>query len=525
MIIRKPYAFLVKRFRLIHAILFGLLFYIIVKTFNIFSFFNNYATNKYFDSVSIDNLSIFTFLGCVFIVLVSVLIYYLLSVKNKPKKLYMFLCGYYIIVFIFFLVILILMNELEYRIFDNEIVRIIRDVCILVIVPQVIFNVVIFGRALGFNLKEFDFKKDLEEIVLEESDSEEVEVVLGNDGYKYKRQFRKALRYLKYFALENKFLVIIISSILSLVLSLTLIVNLKVYNKHYDENQEFVANSVWYTVSESYITNKDVYGNIINKDKYYLLVRVNLKNKLNRTIKVDRNTFRLKVGSDRIAPKFSMSDLFVDMGETFKEIILTSGMEKNVVLVFEIDKEDYKSEYLIRVKNVDEINLGDLKSEFADISTRPESLMDEELVGNYSIPGVVEFKDSFINGVSLDFVSYEINSSFKEIYENCYEGICSDYTYIVKPSGRSNAVMRIKGNLENKSDYDYIKYPKDLFQYFATIRYRYEGKIRELRTNIINSNYMINEYTYIEVPERIVEANKIEILINIRGIKYNLILK
>ena len=40
-VIKKPYAFLIKRFRLIHLILTGLIVYLLAKTYNIYSYFFN----------------------------------------------------------------------------------------------------------------------------------------------------------------------------------------------------------------------------------------------------------------------------------------------------------------------------------------------------------------------------------------------------------------------------------------------------------------------------------------------------
>ena len=46
------------------------------------------------------------------------------------------------------------------------------------------------GRACGFNLKQFDFKKDLEELQIDTSDYEEVELTLGKNNYIIARFFR-----------------------------------------------------------------------------------------------------------------------------------------------------------------------------------------------------------------------------------------------------------------------------------------------------------------------------------------------
>jgi len=46
MILRRPYAFLIKYFRLIHLVLFGLFGYVTYKANNILSFFKDYISNN-----------------------------------------------------------------------------------------------------------------------------------------------------------------------------------------------------------------------------------------------------------------------------------------------------------------------------------------------------------------------------------------------------------------------------------------------------------------------------------------------
>ena len=103
--------------------------------------------------------------------------------------------------FIFFVFIFNILQKLNYNAFDVKTVRAIRDIMFMVLIPQIIFLFIIFSRALGFNIKSFDFKKDLEEMQIDKSDYEEVEVTLGNNNYKFARFFRKAIRLLKYFVL------------------------------------------------------------------------------------------------------------------------------------------------------------------------------------------------------------------------------------------------------------------------------------------------------------------------------------
>ena len=46
MIVRKPYAFLIKNFRIIHAFLLILIIFLASKTLNVYSFFSAYVSNR-----------------------------------------------------------------------------------------------------------------------------------------------------------------------------------------------------------------------------------------------------------------------------------------------------------------------------------------------------------------------------------------------------------------------------------------------------------------------------------------------
>lgn len=48
MIIRKPYAFLIRNFRLIHLLLSALLIFIAYKSTAIYNFFNSYVRSGYY---------------------------------------------------------------------------------------------------------------------------------------------------------------------------------------------------------------------------------------------------------------------------------------------------------------------------------------------------------------------------------------------------------------------------------------------------------------------------------------------
>ena len=161
MIVKKPYAFLIKNFRLIHALLFIMLLYLGIKSLDIYTFFNMYAIRHvytYSADLAVTYVNYYMFIVTILSILVSLLIYFILSLKNKERKLYMFTCIYYIFIFIYFIFIYNTLANIQTNTLTIEQVRTLRDIAFIVLIPQVILNFILLGRACGFNLKQFDFK-------------------------------------------------------------------------------------------------------------------------------------------------------------------------------------------------------------------------------------------------------------------------------------------------------------------------------------------------------------------------------
>lgn len=534
MIVKKPYAFLIKNFRIIHGFLFAMILYLTIKSFNIYTFFSEYVTNHFFvssDSLASTYINYFMFASAVLIILVSALVYYLLSLKNKSRKEYMYICIYYSIMFVYFIFMFSIFQKLQYSSMDIETVRAYRDISIMALLPQLIFLFITIGRALGFNIKQFDFKRDLEGLDIDSSDSEEVELTLSSNSYKYARSARKAFRLLKYFVLENKFFVILFSSVLALIVSLGIFMKINVYQATYAQQQSVLANSIWYQVNDVYITNTNMSNKIIYNDKYFILVKVNAKNKLNKEITLNRDTFRLRVGEKLIIPNFNYSVEFLDIGETFSPATLKPGEERDFVVVFQVEKSNLNVDYLFRIKNFESTMIGQIDSPYKDVVIKPITLNSVEDVGTYKLPNDIILNKTLLKDTKLNIKSYEISSIFREYYKYDFGGVTQTGTYIVKPqstSSGSKSVLKIATSIEVDSSAGlerYIKIPSDLYKYYGILKYSSYGNVKTSYMMPIKVDYYDDQYSYFEVPADIENANKIQLYLLIRGYRYVINLK
>ena len=195
MILKKPYGFLIKRFRIIHIILTLLTIYIAVSSRQILTFIRTFISNGYSVTV-VDNMSSqyisWTLYLTIFLVITSLIaIFILLRSKKKPNKIYMAAIIYYAILLVFVFIAAFLIDGLKESLWSTAAARTYRDIAQLIYYPQFFFIIVLGIRSLGFNVKQFDFKNDLKELEITDEDSEEIELNINFQTYKAERFIRR----------------------------------------------------------------------------------------------------------------------------------------------------------------------------------------------------------------------------------------------------------------------------------------------------------------------------------------------
>ena len=126
-------------------------------------------------------------------------------------------------------------------------------------------------RGLGFDIKKFDFKSDLQELNITASDSEEVELTVGLDSNAIKRKGRRSLRELKYYYIENKYMLNIVLIVFLVIGAFSIFINKEVVNKVYDEGETMNTSIYNLTVTDSYTTSLSEWVSFCNskiKDGY-----------------------------------------------------------------------------------------------------------------------------------------------------------------------------------------------------------------------------------------------------------------
>ncbi len=344
-IFKKPYAFLIKNFRIIHLVLTFLIGFLLFRTYNLYTFFSRYVSNIYAtlgDAMPSNYVTIFMFLVSIIIVAFSLAMYLLMKKKDKPQKLYIFLSIYYVVYLITLILYFVLFKSMDTSQLSIRNAMIVRDLTLILAIPQAVLLIMSLIRGVGFDIKSFNFSKDLKELDLSEEDNEEFEFVLGVDTYKYSRMLRRRLRELKYYILENKFMFIILVSLLGAIIVIMTILNFTVYNRTYGKNQKINANNLILQVNNSYITDTSYTGDVIEKGKNFLVANITFTNPSGASTVLELSNYPLETKNGKVYPTLSKNQYFIDLGAGYARERIEGNSTVAYILDYELDAKDIR---------------------------------------------------------------------------------------------------------------------------------------------------------------------------------------
>ena len=188
MIIRKPYAFLIKNFRKIHVFLLLLCGYIYYKNMQTRSFVSDFLQLGSYDAYNEPITDYASYLAIFFLIITIILSGVLVIVlrhKKKPWKLYLIPVLSYTFLLIVFLITIALFSSYETGSGSTGI-RAVNDLLFMATLPQYVVIIIWLIRIFGIDLNKFDFKSDQEYLELSSEDREEIEISVNIDKESFK---------------------------------------------------------------------------------------------------------------------------------------------------------------------------------------------------------------------------------------------------------------------------------------------------------------------------------------------------
>lgn len=529
MILRKPYKILIKHFKLIHLILTLLMVYLVYRFSRIINFFD-VAISTYSGVLSTNPTAhlydIYIYLAIFFITILVMTMIFLLHMKNKSIKLYIGTIIVYAVAFILIAYSYNVVGNMEIKIVDPKILRNARDFLVIISLAQII-EIALYGiRALGFDIKKFNFKDDLKEFDIVAEDNEEFELNVNVDVNKVHRNVNKGKRYLKYLYVENRYLFFFISSLSICALCLIAYLGLGVYNKKYTQTEFFTTKDFTLAITNSYITNLDYDGNTISENKSFVILEVNIKTNGSKPKKINLARPELIVGYNKYNHDAIYIDKFVDIGKGYNNEEIEKQFVK-YLLVYPIDKADVNKKMTFRYTDSGSITSTEPKTINVEITTR--NLDELKETKTYQLGDKIDFSDSILGKTTFQITNEDINDIYIANYNFCInDSECYPSIEYLKPSVINNydkTLLRINGKIEWDENIAKTK-TTNLFKFidlYGTFSYNLDGVEKKDITTIKNvKSLRLNEQDtyYIELIKEAKNAQSLSLILKVRDYIY-----
>lgn len=507
MVIRKPYKFLIKNFKKIHLFLSFILIYVCYKSSVLLNYFNKLIEGTASRNLSLNYVNNFIIFLIIFSIIGFIIIYILMSHKKKPKLIYLISILGYIVVIIFILLSYSYLKVIRLEYIEQKTIRLYRDLTQIGLYFQYFICLCMLIRGLGFDLKKFDFSKDLQEFNIEDKDNEEVEVDLSLDYNKLDRSVNRTKRELKYYFYENKLFILIIIGILFMVGLISLLNYNFNINKIYNQNDLLKIGNYEFLIEDTYITNKN-YLNYNISDNQYVIVKFKMKSNSDKYSSYNINKFKVKYKGDIYNVDTSLCKYFLDIGKCYKEQSINNNFN-SYILVFVLNEKKVNRNIIF------EFRYGEKNYRF--------KLENKEIfIKEHKLNETIDLSNTNLKDNQYKIISYNISNRFDYTYQNCLStGECINHNSSV--SSQVGLIMEL--NVESKILGNSFGLNNSTFlEYYGTLKYTKEGKeYVSLMTNKTSSK--VTDKVYLEVDKEIKNADSIWIDFNIRGNKIKYVLK
>ena len=517
MIIRKPYAFLIKYFKLIHLIIFILSSYVIYRANTLFNFFTEYAETRKITSL-LENSNFIpplVYIFSILIIIFSAIIFILLKEKDKPKTLYIIMMIYYFSFMIFCIASSMVITKIELEGLTPQSARIIRDISFMFFVAQLPFIIISLIRTLGFDIKKFHFGEDLQSLEIDLTDNEEVEITSGIDSDKLYRKIEMKKEDLKEFYFENKVILWIIVLLTIIVVPTTLISKYKVQNKRYSAGEVISFNSYEFKINNAYITKYSYKGEkIITSDDSFVVVNFNVNNYDNDSITFNLDNLKLEIGDSIYAANIAKYSKFIDLGTGYENQSIESNTSKDYIAVYIVSDDDISKNMIVRYTDKLIYKNSMISANYKRVNIKPTSL-DTKISGeNQSINNLATFSKTILKSTEFNISEYGVKDNYIYQYNNITK-------YIVNKTGQ---VLRLKYDFNVDSNVNFLESFSDFLNKYATIVYSYNNK--EYTNKIVNitpSDYKDGDL-FLAVDENVKDAESIKLVFDVRMAKYEYLL-
>ena len=526
MILKKPYAFLIKHFKLLHLILTAITAYLLKSSITVLQFFSSYmATTEvlYFEDYSTQLFNKMMFVLPIIIIVVIGIILLVLVRKKKPTIFYFISAGMAVATYIMFNISMQTIVKMETEIVDAQTTGLIRDFLMFTIIVQVYSLFINFIRGIGFDVKKFDFGKDLQELESTEEDDEEVEISINVDTNKINRKYRRSKRFIRYNYIEHQLFYNIFFVCFGVVF-----VSVFTYFAFREEEtfgmyDTFITDNYIVTLKNAYVTSNNYRGKQISKDKRFVLVEADIATVSEDKVLDPRNV-QLIIDGHNLYHIQKYKDDFFDLGFIYMGETLNLNTQ-TFIFLYEI--EDYRDnmEFTFRfAENHTDVKKR-LDEEYVDITLSVIDLDNVEVIeSDYSKELVIEntiFKDTklVINSLSVSD-KFKINYKKKLTKTETYDSI--EYIVPKIDENYDKGLMNVKGTFDLSNKDAGISKFTTFIEKFGCIVYKIgeEEYKFNFKSSVDSDKVTLKDSYYMEIKKEILDSDEIYFELRFRNKVY-----
>lgn len=534
MVLRKPYAFLIKHFKLIHIII---LFCISIALFNLndistlFRTLQRTSTYVYAGADIYINHGIYVFL--VIALVLSAIVYYLFKIKKKPNKLYLFLLIYLIATICCYAYIFRTLKIVMDTALSSDTIILIKDLTLLLSLPGYVFVLICLIRGIGFNIKKFNFSKDLDDLQISDKDREEFEFTLGQNNYKYMRTLRRSIREFKYYILENKFAISLTTTVVVIILGVVGFNYYKNYIRGLQETESAIVDNITYTVLDSYVTKYDFNGDRIKEGYKYVVVKLSLYNSSLKAKTLNLRKIVLANGKLIYRTTNFVNNKFYDLGKPYIEKqVLPASSKSEAIVAFEVP-EKLNDAYTLKVQYSLSGMFNNVSLDYKNFMVNVKSIDKDENVINHNLNENIIVNPVDKNYLKFNIKSYLIKDSYSSKYIKC-KSVNTCYLLSNVTSSNSNnsmfsnktmIILDYDAFIDNEANYySNLRTVNNIFGNYMTIVYKIGNKIKSEKAIMLDSNDIDNKL-FISVDRDITSADEIYLQFDFRNDRHIVNLK
>lgn len=531
MILRRPYALMIKYFKIIHLVILGCLLFIEYNFAGISSLVSTLINSRTYTYSGADvyiNMSVFIFIGVA--LFLGGALYWLLRIKNKPSASYLWLIIYIAAVTAAYIYFYIVLNQLITSNVESDTLTLMRDLLFIVRIPGVIFIVITLIRGIGFNIKQFNFSKDIEELKIVDKDSEEFEVMVGQNNYKYMRFIRRTFRELKYYILENKLALVGVIAIGVLALGYFGVRYYFQFMKKVQSQQVSSINGIDYAVNKTYVTEEDYNGETIKDGSKFVVINMLFNNTTKNDKTLDIDSIYLADNQIRYSPTLTYNSKFYDLGVGYeKDAILHSNEAVERFIVFEVPKTTNLNNFELKIEYGISTKSSNIISNFIKFNINPINIDVDDQKYDVNIDEIISTNVNDENKFDITIHNYSIQENYLDKYVICGKDLkCQKYNTLITANNYNKMTMLVIDYDANK--YDDAKFVQTFNTYnkilsnYAYVEYVLNSRIYTDKVTVVpNSN--VEDKGFFLVDRKILDASSIKLFFRFRNNTYVVALK